>query len=211
MIFDNARYLSALIKRVYIALIFVIVALLGFAGFFAFNWYKASKLDNVFVVFPDKTFAATRAGAGADESLVRSEYEIIAFARMVLEKALAHNEYSLEENLKEVTGMMDKESVNNLLSKVNEKIESLYKDQNAVSKVVLEEIEVNKETYPHEVLLYYNTYLHFVDPLSSAYEEREAPGGLYFQVEILERSYKNPYGLQIRKLEFLAPRPKTDK
>ena len=205
MIFDNARYLSALIKRVYMALIFVIVALLGFAGFFAKKWYDASKLENVYVVFPDKTFAGTR----ADESLVRSEYEIIAFARMVLEKALAHNEYSLEENLKEVSELMDKESVNNLLSKVNEEIESLYKDGNAVSKVVLEEIEVNKETHPHEVLLYYNTYLHFVDPRSSAYEEREAPGGLYFQVEILERSYKNPYGLQIRKLKFLSP--KTDK
>ena len=205
MIFDNARYLSALIKRVYMALIFVIVALLGFAGFFAKKWYDASKLENVYVVFPDKTFAGTR----ADESLVRREYEIIAFARMVLEKALAHNEYSLEENLKEVSELMDKESVNNLLSKVNEEIESLYKDGNAVSKVVLEEIEVNKETHPHEVLLYYNTYLHFVDPRSSAYEEREAPGGLYFQVEILERSYKNPYGLQIRKLKFLSP--KTDK
>ncbi|MHB9147732.1 MAG: hypothetical protein ACYC2U_04860 [Candidatus Amoebophilus sp.] len=205
MIFDNARYLSLLIKRVYMALLFVIVALLGFAGFFAKKWYDASKLENVYVVFPDKTFAGTR----ADESLVRSEYEIIAFARMVLEKALAHNEYSLEENLKEVSELMDKESVNNLLSKVNEEIESLYKDGNAVSKVVLEEIEVNKETHPHEVLLYYNTYLHFVDPRSSAYEEREAPGGLYFQVEILERSYKNPYGLQIRKLKFLSP--KTDK
>ena len=204
MIFDNARYLSALIKRAYMALVFVIVVLIGFAGFFAKKWYDASKLENVYVVFPDKTFAGTR----ADESLVRSEYEIIAFARMVLEKALAHNEYSLEENLKEVSELMDKESVNNLLSKVNEQIESLYKDQNAVSKVVLEEIEVNKETHPHEVLLYYNTYLHFVDPRASVYEDKQAPGGLYFQVEILERSYKNPYGLQIRKLKFLSP--KTD-
>lgn len=204
MIFDNTRYLSALIKRVYMALIFVIVALLGFAGFFAFQWHQASQLENVYVVFPDKTFAGTR----ADQTLVRSEYEIIAFARMVLEKALAHNEYSLEENLKEVSELMDKESVNNLLSKINEQIESLYKDQNAVSTVVLEEIEVNKETHPHEVLLYYNTYLHFAGPSANVYKDEQAPGGLYFQVEILERSYKNPYGLQIRKLKFLAP--KTD-
>jgi len=40
----------------------------------------------------------------------------------------------------------------------------------------------------------------------SLYEDIEVPGGLYFQVAILERSYKNPYGLQIKKLKFLQPK-----
>jgi hypothetical protein len=202
MIFDNAKYLSLLIKRVYQALILVIIVLLCFAGFFAKKWYDASKLENVYVVFPDKTYVGTR----AEESLVRSEYEMVAFTKLFLEKAFAHNEYSLEENLKEVTDLMDKESARLFISKMDETVESLYKDRNAISTVVLEEIEINKQTHPHEVLVYYNTALHFVTTGQTLYEDIAVPGGLYFQVAILERSYKNPYGMQIRKLKFLQPK-----
>lgn len=203
MIFDNARYLSVLIQRVYYALLLVIVGLLCFAGFFAKKWYDASKLENVYVVFPDKTFVGHR----AEETMVRSQYEIIAFAKLFLEKAFAHNEYSLEENLKEVTDLMDKESARLFLSKMDETVESLYKDRNAISTVALQEIEINQEVHPHEVLAYYTTSLHFVTAGESLYEDIEVPGGLYFQVALLERSHQNPYGLQIKKLKFLQPKP----
>ncbi len=202
MIFDNTKYLSLLLKRVYIALLSVIAIILLLTGFFAKKWYDASKLDNVYVVFPDQTFVAER----ADGSMVRSEYEIIAFTKLLLEKAFAHNEYSLEENLKEVSDLMDKESARVFLSKMDETVESLYRERNAISTISLQEIEINKDTYPHEVLVYYNTFLHFAAAKGEIYEDAEAPGGLYFQLEILPRSHKNPYGLQVKKLKFLQPK-----
>jgi len=203
MIFDNARYLSRLIKRVYIVLLLAIAAVLTLAGFFALKWYQASKLDNVYVVFPDNTFVAHR----TEGSLVRSDYEIVAFAKLFLEKAFAHHEYAWEENLITVTDWMDKESARLFLSKMDDTIESLYKERNAISTVSLQEIEINKEVYPHEVLLYYTTSLHFVTAGEALYEDVEVAGGLYFQVEILTRSHKNPYGLQIKKLKFLQQKP----
>ena len=81
MIFDNARYLSILIKRVYFVLLLTIAAVLILAGFFATKWYQASKLDNVYVVFPDNTFVAHRTAG----SLLRSDYEIEAFAKLFLD------------------------------------------------------------------------------------------------------------------------------
>jgi hypothetical protein len=202
MIFENTRYLSVLLKRVYLMLFGVIVLLLVLTGFFAKKWYDASKLDNVYVVFPDATFVGQR----SDATMVRSEYELVAFTKMLLEKAFAHNEYSLEANLQEVTEFMAKESARILLSKMDDTVEALYKERNAISTVSLQEIEINKETHPHEVLVYYNTSLHFVTAGEALYEDIEVPGGLYFQVEILPRSHKNPYGMQVKTLKFLQPK-----
>lgn len=199
MIFDNARYLSILIKRVYLALSLTIATSLIFAIFFAKKWYEASKLDNVYVVFADNTFLAHR----RDDSMLRSDYEITAFAKLFLDKAFAHNEYSWEENLTAVTDWMDKESARLFLSKMDQTIESLYKERNAISTVSLQEIEINKEVHPHEVLVYYTTSLHFATAGEALYEDMEVAGGLYFQVEVLTRSQKNPYGLQIKQLKFL--------
>ena len=203
MIFDNARYLSILIKRVYFVLLLTIAAVLILAGFFATKWYQASKLDNVYVVFPDNTFVAHRTAG----SLLRSDYEIEAFAKLFLEKAFAHHEYSWEENLTAITDWMDKESARLFLSKMDDTIESFYKERNAISTVSLQEIDINKAVYPHEVLLYYTTSLRFVTAGEALYEDVEVAGGLYFQVEILTRSHKNPYGLQIKQLKFLQPKP----
>jgi hypothetical protein len=56
------------------------------AIFFAYKWYQASNLDNVYLLAPDQTLMAT----STDASLARSEYEISAFAACFLEKAFAH-------------------------------------------------------------------------------------------------------------------------
>jgi hypothetical protein len=101
---------------------------------------------------------------------------------------------------------MDKTSARLLFFKMNDTLESLHKERNAIYRVVLEAIEINQDVHPHEVLVYYTTYLHFVTAGDALYEDIEVPGGLYFQLEILNRSHKNPYGLQVKKLKFLQPK-----
>ena len=202
MIFDNARYLSLLIKRVYKTLLFALLLMSFLVLFFAKKWHDAIKIDNVYLIAPDQTLTANR----TDGSLVRSEYEIMAFAKMFLEKAFAHNEYSWEENLAEVSDLMDKESAYLFLSKMDENIEALYKERNAISTVTLKEIEVNTETQPYEVLLYYITSLNFSSLGDVVYEDAEVEGGMYFQIQPLMRCYKNPYGMQVKKLKFLQKR-----
>ena len=206
MIFDNTRYFSMLLKSFFAALIIIILSLLLLSITFAKKWYDAIKADNVYVVFPDQTYVAEK----KEGTLVRDEYEIIAFTKLILEKSFEHSEYSLEENLKEASSHMNKESAKMLLSKMDATIESLYKERNAISIIALEEIEINKKTYPHEVIVYYNTFLHFVTAGKTLYEDMEVPGGLYLQLEILPRSHKNPYGLQVKKLKFIQAKNVSD-
>jgi hypothetical protein len=150
MIFDNSRYLSHLIKKVYLVLLIALLMMSLLSLFFAKKWHDSRKMDNVYVVGPDQTFVACR----TDGSLARGEYEIMAFTKMFLDKAFAHNEYTWEENLAEVTDWMDKESARLFLSKMDENIEALYKERNAISTVALKEMEVNTKSQPYEVLLY---------------------------------------------------------
>lgn len=199
MIFENARYLSLLIKRSYGALLAALLITASLAVFFGKKWYDASKLDNVYILSSDNTLVAQR----ADGSTARSSYEIVAFSKVFLEKAFAHNEYSWEGNLAEVTELMDQESARFFLSKMDESIEALYKERNAISTVRLNDIEVNTRTYPYEVLLYYTTTLQFASLGETIYDDAEVEGGIYFQVKPLSRSQKNPFGMQIRNLKFL--------
>jgi len=199
MIFENTRYLSLLIKRVYQTLLVALLIAVCLAVFFAKKWHDASKLDNVYILSSDNTLIASR----TDGSMARSSYEIMAFAKVFLEKSFAHNEYSWEDNLTEVTDLMDKESASLFLSKMDDSIQALYKEQNAISTVSLKDIEVNVNTQPYEVLLYYVTTLQFSSLGAVIYDNSEVEGGIYFQIEPLARSKKNPFGMQIRKLKFL--------
>lgn len=199
MLFDHYRYLSIVLKRLHVLLTIIIVLLLGSNAFFAKGWYQATNLDKVYVAFPDKTFLARR----ADESLVRSKYEILSFAKLFVEKAFEHTEYSWREHLKEATNWMDTESARLFVFKMDESIEPLYRETNAISTVTIDEVKVNKHLYPHEVLIYYTMNVRFPGNGKDLYEDEEAPGGLYFQLEIIERSEENPYGLQIKNLKFL--------
>ena len=199
MIFENSRYLTLLIKRVYLTLLFALVVIVCLAVFFAKRWHDASKLDNVYILASDNTVTASR----TDGSMTRSSYEIMAFSKVFLEKSFAHNEYSWEDNLTEVADLMDKESANLFLSKMDESIVALYKERNAISTVSLKDIEVNVDTHPYEVLLYYSTTLQFSSLGEVIYEDAEVEGGIYFQIKPLARSKKNPFGMQVRKLKFL--------
>lgn len=202
MIFENARYLSVLIKHAYRGLLIALLITASLAVFFAKKWYDASKLDNVYILSSENTLVAHR----TDGSMARSSYEIMAFAKVFLEKAFAHHEYSWEANLTEVTDLMDKASASLFLSKMDESIEALYKERNAISTVCLKDIEVNTATHPYEVLLYYTTTLQFSSLGDVIYEDAEVEGGVYFQIEPLSRSTKNPFGMQLRKLKFLQKR-----
>ena len=199
MIFENSKYLALLIKRSYGALLAALLITTSLAVFFAKKWYDASKIDKVYILSSDNTLVAERTEGG----MARSKYEIIAFAKVVLEKAFAHNEYSLESNLDEITELMDQESARFFLSKMDESIEALYKERNAISTVKLNDIEVNITTHPYEVLLYYTTTLQFASIGETIYEDTEVEGGIYFQVKPISRSPKNPFGMQIRHLKFL--------
>jgi hypothetical protein len=208
MLFDHYRYLSIVLKRVHVLLTLIIVLLIGSNAFFAKGWYQATNLDKVYVAFPDKTFLARR----ADESLTRSKYEMLSFAKLFIEKAFEHTEYSWQEHLREATNWMDTESARLFVSKVSEAIEDLYKDASATSTVTIDEVKINKHLYPHEVLIYYTINVHLPQNIKNMYEyqEDEAAGGVYFQLEIIERSEENPYGLQIKNLKFLPGREKEE-
>lgn len=60
MIFENARYLSVLIKRAYRVLLIALLMTASLAVFFAKKWYDASKLDNVYILSSDNTLVAHR-------------------------------------------------------------------------------------------------------------------------------------------------------
>ena len=206
MIFENARYLSLLIKRVYWTLLMALLLTASLAVFFGMKWYESSKLDNVYLLSSEHTLVAER----TDGSFHRGNYELMAFAKVFLEKAFAHNEYTWEQNMTEVTDLMDKESARLFLSKMDESIEALYKERNAISTVTLNEVEVNTATQPYEVLLYYTTHLQFAATGEVLYEDASVEGGLYFQIKSLARSPQNPFGMQVRNLKFLQ-KPLTEK
>lgn len=197
--FDNARYLSLLIRRLYGVLLIALAMTASLACFFAYKWYQASNLDNVYLLAPEQTLMAT----STDGSLARSTYEISAFAARFLEKAFAHHEYNWQENLEQVTSWMDQASAKFFLAKMNESIEALYKERNAISTVQLKEIEIETQTQPYEVLPYYTTQLQFAATGEVVYDKAEVEGGIYFQVVPLPRSQQNPFGMQIRNLKFL--------
>ena len=199
MFLSHARYLSLLMRRLYGVLLLVLFLNTTLALFFAFQWYKASNLDNVYLLAPDQTLVAEK----TDGSLARSEYEIRAFATLFLEKAFAHNEYNWEENLTQVTDWMDHASAKLFLSKMDENIEALYKERNAISTVKLEEIELGTGTRPFELLLYYKTRLQFAATGEDVYEQAEVGGGIYLQLFPMLRSGSNPFGLQVRALKFI--------
>lgn len=199
MLFDNARYISRLIKRVYTALLTALLIMAFMALFFAKKWYDTVNRDNVYILSSDNTLMAGR----VDGTLARSSHEITAFSKIFLEKAFSHNEYSWEANLTEVTELMDQESARIFLAKMDKNIEALYKERNAISTVALQDIEVNVETQPYEVLLYYTTTLQFASLGDVIYDNTEVAGGIYFQIVPLSRSKKNPFGMQIRKFKFL--------
>ena len=71
MIFDNARYLSLLIKKVYWLLILTLIIVSCLAVFFAKKWYQAPKLDNVYILSSDNTLLAAR----SDGSMARPSVE----------------------------------------------------------------------------------------------------------------------------------------
>lgn len=206
MFFDNTRYLSQWIRQLYSALLITLTTTTCLAVFFAYKWFQASNLDNVYLLAPDQTIMAHR----TDGTLARSQYEIRAFAHLFLEKAFAHNEYVWEENLEQVADLMDQESAQLFLSKMDSSIESLYKERNAISTVHLKEIEINNTQQPYEVLLYYITQLQFAAAGEIVYDKAEVEGGIYFQIMPLLRSQRNPFGMQIRKLKFLQKKEVRD-
>lgn len=199
MFLDHARYLSLLIRRLYGVLLLVLLLNTMLALFFAFQWYRASNLDNVYLLAPDQTLVAER----TDGSLARSEHELRAFATCFLEKAFAHNEYNWEENLQEVTGWMDRASARLLRSKMDASIEALYKERNAISTIKLEAMELVAGKRPFELLLYYRTRLQFATTGEEVYEQAEVRGGIYLQLFPMLRSQSNPFGLQVRALKFI--------
>ncbi|XWN34654.1 MAG: hypothetical protein ROO73_05990 [Roseivirga sp.] len=200
-LFNQQYFFTSLIRQVYLALI-ATIALLSFSNlFFALQWRRACSIENIFLVAHDQTLQAHKAPA----PFLHSHLEINTFAQMLLSKAFALNEYTWDQHLSEVTSFMDQASAQCFRAKMDPDIEALYKEHNAISTVELQHIEINTEQQPYEVLLYYNTSLKFASGTASLYQDAEAPGGLYFQLQPLQRANSNPYGLQIRNLKFLPP------
>ncbi|XWN35399.1 MAG: hypothetical protein ROO73_01240 [Roseivirga sp.] len=201
MLFEQQRYLSSMIRRLFLALM-ATSALLALSNlFFAFLWVRASSLEHIFLVDHEHTLSAHR----ATTPFKHSHLEINAFALMFLDKAFALNEYTWEHHRQEAASFMDLMSAQLFRSKMDPSIEALYKEHNAISTVTLQHIEINTDQEPYEVLLYYNTLVRFASGAKALYQEAEAPGGLYFQLQPLQRAKTNPYGLQIRNLKFLQP------
>lgn len=197
---DNDRYFDIIIRRANLVHLGVIVALVLCVITLVLKVYKLNTLENVYVLSPDQTLVARR----SEDTLARSEYEIIAFSRLFLEKTFANNRYSLEENIKSATEWMDPKSAHILLTEMtDENIEGLYKEGNAISTVSLEDIIVNMDKNPIAIIVKYKNFLHFISSGKAVYEDEELEGEVYFEVQIIKRSFKNPYGMEIRNLKFL--------
>ena len=202
---DNNRYFDVIIRRTNLIHLGIIVVLIACISFLSAKVYKLNTLENIYVLSADQTLVARR----ADETLARSEYEVIAFTRLFLEKTFANNRYSFEESLKAIAEWMDAKSAHTLLAELtDESIEALYKEGNAISTVSLEDIVVNSENNPYIVLVKYKHYLHFLSSGQSVYEDEELDGEVYFEIQNIKRSFKNPYGMQIKNLKFL-PQPQS--
>lgn len=196
----NYYKLTKILKSVHYVLLGVIALLTSLAGFFAFKWYSSVHSDIAYFVSDNATHVAHKIDKGY--SISRYDFEIQNFASGVLEKAFSHNEYTLDENLKKAISVMDNQSGLYFLNKFDEQVEELYKKYNAISTVTLESIETNMKRYPYEVLLNYKTNLHFPKG-ENILKDSESRSGLYFEVECIERSELNPYGMLIVNLRFV--------
>ena len=99
--------------------------------------------------------------------------------------------------------ILDKKSAQLFLANMNEEIETLYKEQNAISTVTLKEIEIDTKNHPYEVLIYYETHINFAAPSTTVYDSQIVEGGLFLEIHPMTRSKQNPFGIQIRGLQFL--------
>lgn len=197
--FDSNRYFGLIVRRTNLVLLGVIGVLSICITILSLQISNLNTLENVYIVGPDQTLVARR----SDETLSRSEYEVTAFSRLFLEKVFANNRYSFEENLREITEWMDKKSSALLLAEMgDDQIEALYREANAISTVFLEHIDIDNRIPPYKVTLTYKHFLHFLNSGKSVYEDEELNGKVYFELNILKRSRKNEYGLQIQNLKF---------
>jgi hypothetical protein len=198
----NYYKLTKIIRSVHYLFTALLAIVATLAIFFAFKWYDSVHSDIAYFVSPDSTHLAHKLNKSS--SISRQDFELQNFACDFLERAFSHNEYTLEDNLSKAINVMDKQSGLYLLSKFGEDIEELYKKYNAISTVSLESIETNMKSYPYEVLLTYRTMLHFPKG-DNVLQDSELQGGIYFEVECLQRNVLNPYGMLIKNLRFVDP------
>jgi hypothetical protein len=197
MIFDNSRYLMILLKRVYIFLIGLILFFASLTLFFASKWYSATK--KVYIIDSNLTFVARQQNMTPD--MRKSEVE--AFTKALLEKAFAHDQYSIESNLEEAMGWMDINSARIIDSLFPEEEKRRYYDQNAISKVSIEKVEVEEDGLDWEVAVNFKKQLHYLNLEEGAYKTEIKSGGLYLKLQNISRNGQNPWGLKVKMLAEL--------
>ena len=204
MLSHNHYKLTSVLKSLNRLFVSLLVVTCSLSVFFAYQWYKSANRDVAFFVTANGTYVGDR--TEKDSTIARQQFEIENFATDFLERAFSHSEYTLEDNINKAVNIMDRQSGLYLLSKFDESVEELYKKYNGISTVKLEQLEVNMKQYPYEVLISYTTSLHF-PKAEKVLKDSELGGRLYFQVECLERSKLNPYGMMITSLRFVDKTP----
>ncbi len=197
MIFDNNRYIMLLLKKVYIFLIALNVFSLLLALFFASKWYSATK--KVYIIDSNQTFVARM--ENMNPQLRKSEVE--AFTKALLEKSFAHDQYSLEKNLEEVMEWMDINSAKIIFSLFPESEKLRYYEQNAISKVSIDQLEVEEDGLDWEAAVNFKKHLHYLDLEEAAYKTETKSGGVYLKIQNVNRNSQNPWGLKVKILNEL--------
>lgn len=186
-----------LLKKVYLFLIAGNIFFICLSLFFASKWYSATK--KVYIISQDQTIVASR--EHMTPHLRKSEVQ--AFVKVFLEKAFAHDQHSLENDLEEVMEWADLQSGKKLYTLFPEDEKLKYYDQNAISKVQIEQIEIEEDGLEWEVEVNFKKNLHYLDLEERAYKTEIKAAGLYLKIQNIARNNHNPWGLKVKLLEEL--------
>jgi len=199
----NSRKIGNLIERIQYLFITVTLILTGLVSFCAFKWFQAAHQDVIYFVTPDGTYCSKK----RSYSIHCESFEIENFTIQFLKNAFEHNEHTYKSNMDGAMRVMDQTSRLHLQNKYGgEDLFDLYKNYNALSILSIDNLQVNMDDYPYEVIAFYTIEMKFLNLEAKKMmgaSNNTFHGGIYFKANKTHRSRENPYGLLITHFSFV--------
>ena len=204
----NTDRLMRYVKKQQYLFVSILALLLGSNIYFAYQWQRATFREVTYFVTPDATYPAFASGERQSKS--RHKWELENFAQELIVRMLDHSGDTYDNDLHHALGMMDKVSGYKLLKQfIQDDLEALYKQHNAVSRITIKEVTVDMSRAPFEILIVYDMHLRFVG-IEKDVKPKTTRGAVFLQTTVVPRCKKNPYGLKAVKVAFVEPpKPKV--
>jgi hypothetical protein len=213
MIFENQTYLMVLLRRAYLLLIGIIVFVSFLALFFASKWVAATgevkKVQNQIYILSDGQAWPAKA---YNMNMVERKKEIEVFTKWLLDKSFAHDRHSLHSNLTEALDLIANKENSEIIFLLNPRQErERYENNNAISKVRIKEIKVEKEKDENipsgnwEVDVTFYRDFHYRDLEKSEDKTETKACELFLAIQDGSRTPENPWGIGIKEIKEIEP------